>query len=339
MTDSTSTESFETKIRQCLSSGNLSEAQAIAYQWLRHYSDSLPANPSRADFLCPQLWLALADVVERTSDYYLTESLWQILEQIPLNTPPLESLPLLGIPILNRADLLSKLLDSLDVRIDTLAIVDNSTITAGQPTSSRQSLSSQTSVPRFLEALQQLGHPLIGEIHVARPFCNLGVAASWNHILRSFPDAPIALIANNDVVFAPGVLRQALAKLNASRAQFMSLFQPPHGFSAFFLTTQCWDRIGLFDDNFINAYFEDLEFRDRLRAHPDVEQIRADFAYQAMAELNSNYSATIQSDPRLAAMNQCSYALNKLWYLSPRRLAHDRRGAWRRLWLSQWSEP
>lgn len=278
-------------------------------------------------------------MVERTSDHYLTELLWQILEQIPLHTRPLESLPLLGIPILNRADLLAKLLDSLDVHVDTLAIVDNSTISAWQPTASQHSSGSQNSVPRFLEALQQLGHPLIGEIRVARPFSNLGVAASWNHILRSFADAPLALIANNDVVFAPGVLRQGLEKLNASRAQFMALFEPPNSFSAFFLTSLCWDRIGLFDDNFINAYFEDLEFRDRLRAHPDVEQIRADFAYQAMAQLNGNHSATIQSDPRLAAMNQCSYALNKLWYLSPRRLAHDRRGVWRRLWLSQWSPP
>jgi hypothetical protein len=66
---------------------------------------------------------------------------------------------------------------------------------------------------------------------------NLDIASSWNIILRSVPDAPIALktlIANNDIAFAPGVLRQGLEKLDASRPQSISLFEPPHRFSAFF---------------------------------------------------------------------------------------------------------
>ena len=331
MLDPIKTHFFESNIRSALASGNLSEAQSLSYQWLRQYADSLPAKPSRVDLLNPTLWLALADVVERTSDHYLIESLWQILESVPVERSRNQSLPLLGIPILNRVDLLSQLLDSLDVHVDCLAIVDNSRILGRQP-----SAETQNSVSRFLDALQQLGHPMIGEIHIARPFRNLGVASSWNHILTSFPEFPIALIANNDVVFAPGILKQALERLDSSQPQFMPLLPPPHGFSAFFITTLCWDRVGLFDPNFINAYFEDLEFRDRLRTHPEVEQIRADFAFEEMAKRNPTHSATIESDPKLAAQNQGSYALNKLWYLSPRRFCHDQRGAWRRRWLAQW---
>jgi hypothetical protein len=329
--DPIKTHFFESNIRSALASGNLSEAQSLSYQWLRQYADSLPAKPSRVDLLNPTLWLALADVVERTSDHYLIESLWQILESVPVERSRNQSLPLLGIPILNRVDLLSQLLDSLDVYVDCLAIVDNSRILGRQP-----SAETQNSVSRFLDALQQLGHPMIGEIHIARPFRNLGVASSWNHILTSFPEFPIALIANNDVVFAPGIIKQALERLDSSQPQFMPLLPQPHGFSAFFITTLCWDRVGLFDPNFINAYFEDLEFRDRLRAHPEVEQVRADFAFEEMAKRNPTHSATIESDPKLAAQNQGSYALNKLWYLSPRRFCHDQRGAWRRRWLAQW---
>jgi hypothetical protein len=329
--DSIERHNFESIIRNALAAGNLSEAQRLSYKWLRQYVDSLPAKPSRVDLLNPKLWLVLADVVERTSDHYLIESLWQIFESVPVEQSRNESLPLLGIPILNRVDLLSQLLDSLDVHVDCLAIVDNSRIFGRQT-----SAATQNSVSRFLDALQQLGHPMIGKIHIARPFRNLGVASSWNHILTSFPEFPIALIANNDVVFAPGIIKQALERLDSSRPQFMPLLPPPHGFSAFLITTLCWDRIGLFDPNFINAYFEDLEFRDRLRTHPEVEQIRADFAFEEMAKLNPTHSATIESDPKLAAQNQGSYALNKLWYLSPRRFCHDQRGAWRRRWLAQW---
>jgi hypothetical protein len=55
-----------------------------------------------------------------------------------------------------------------------------------------------------------------------------------------------------------------------------------------------------------------------------------------MTALNSEHSATINSDPELQRHNRTSYALNRLWYLSERRLRRDPRGSWRRLWLSQW---
>jgi hypothetical protein len=324
---------YDTLIIAALASGRVSEAQQLAYQWLNIYATNLSSSPSRRELRRPLLWQSIGQVVEQTSDHYLIECLWQILDKINVQAQSFKSLPMLGIPILNRVDLLSRLLDSLDVPVDCLAIVDNSHLPDQQNPSSDIS-----EVTRFLAALQQLGHPLIDQIHIARPFRNLGVAASWNHILTSFPEKQLTLIANNDVVFSPGVIGKALDSLDANRAQFLSLFPPPHAFSAFLLTNLCWDRVGLFDSQFHNAYFEDLEFRDRMRACPDVEQVSADFSYQEMLRLNPEHSSTIGSEPRLAEWNKISYSLNKLWYLSPRRWQHDRRGTWRRLWLSQWSE-
>jgi hypothetical protein len=324
---------YEALISTLLSSGQISEAQKHTYEWLGNFAGDLPSPVTRRHLRRPLLWQAIGQVVERTNDHYLIESLWQILDKVNLQAEPLNSLPLLGIPILNRIDLLSRLLDSLDVPVDCLAIVDNSRL----PDQSESS-SSPNEVQKFLEALQQLGHPLIDQIHIARPFRNLGVAASWNLILTSFPEKSLALIANNDVAFSPGVLGKALESLDTSRAQFLSLFPPPHAFSAFLLTNLCWDRVGLFDSQFHNAYFEDLEFRDRMRACSEVEQVDAEFAYQDMLNLNPQHSATIKSHPKLAEWNEISYALNKLWYLSPRRIKGDPRGTWQRLWLSQWSE-
>jgi len=301
----------------------------LASAWLTEWSESLPAQPRRSQLLQPQLWSALADVAERTSDHWLIERFWQLVDQLPPPPTKDDSLPLLGIPILNRVDLLFDLLESLDHPVQVLAIVDNSQARQGTSTSE---------VSTQLEALRQLGHPLIDRIHIARPFRNLGVAASWNLILSSFPEATISLLANNDIRFAPGVIRSALRLIDNSRPQFLPLLPEPNGFSAFLLTALCWDRAGLFDTGFHPAYCEDLDYRDRLRAIPEVEWISGSDLLVAMDDLNQTHSATIDHDPWLKEQNRVSFALNRLWYLSQRRVRQDCRGSWRRLWLTQWSD-
>jgi hypothetical protein len=322
------------EVQQAITSGDLQRARALVFHWLHAWAEALPPQPSRQQLRQPDLWSALAAVVERTSDHYLIERFWQVIDRLPpppSSDPPGLSLPLLGVPLLNRFDLLERLLGSLDHPVDTLAIVDNSIPPEGHP-GGGSPLTGQ------LEALRQLGHPLIRQIRIARPFCNLGVAASWNLILTSFPQAPLALLANNDVVLAPGVLAAALQHLDPGRPQLLPLLPEPNGFSAFLLTALCWDRIGLFDASFHPAYCEDLDYRDRLRNEPAIDQLDGGFAHGAMARLNSEHSATIGSDPALSRFNRTSYALNRLWYFSQRRLRQDPRGSWRRLWLAQWSD-
>lgn len=319
-----------------ISSHDLHGARQFAYLWLQEWIRGLPAAPQRQHLLQPELYQAIGDVMERTNDHYIVERLWQLLDSLPFPPHPETSpapggsgpsgpLPLLGVPVLNRPDLLHRLLDSLDHPVHTLAVVDNS------PAGSQLSAE--------LAALQQLGHPWIESIRIARPFTNLGVAASWNLILTSFPQAPCSLLINNDIQLASGVLAASLALINPSRPQFLPLLPDPQGFSAFLITALCWDRLGLFDANFHPAYGEDLDYRDRLRAAADVDQVDGRAFHGAMADCNHDHSATIGSDPSLERQNRCSFALNRLWYFSHRRLRHDPRGSWRRLWLNQWTFP
>lgn len=304
-----------------------STARQLLLQWLRHWTSQLPPHPDRQVLRQPELWQALAAYSEASADHALIERLWQLLDRLPAPAPQpgaITALPLLGVPILNRPDLLERLLSSLDHPVEILAIVDNSSGASGTTAQ--------------LQALRERGHPLVGRIQIAQPFANLGVAASWNLILSSFPQACCALLANNDVQFAPGVLAAALSRLDASRPQLLPLLPPPHGFAAFLLTCRCWDRLGLFDANFHPAYCEDLDYRDRLATSAEVDQLDGGFAHSAMAALNLEHSATINSDAKLARHNRTSYALNRLWYLSERRLRRDPRGSWRRLWLAQWSD-
>jgi hypothetical protein len=170
---------------------------------------------------------------------------------------------------------------------------------------------------------------------------NLGVAASWNQILRAFPEASFTLLANNDVVFGPGVLGQLCQRIDRRQSQFWPLLPGSAAFSAFALTAGAWDRIGLFSEDFYPAYCEDLDYRDRLREDPAVMWVD-DASLQAAMQsqpANRQCSATIGSDPLLAEANERSFQLNRLWYLSRRRLRGSVRGQWLRRWLCSWPEP
>jgi hypothetical protein len=317
-----------TEVQAALQANDPPTARALLLQWLRAFALQLSARPGREQLRQPQLWDGLVEHARASGDHTLIERYWQLLDRLAAPAPPaagLAAVPLVGVPILNRVDLLEQLLASLDHPVEVLAIVDNSPPGEG-------------ALAAELEAIRLRGHPLVQTIRIARPFANLGVAASWNLILSSFPEAPCALLANNDVRFAPGVLAAALERIDASQPQFLSLLPAPHAFAAFLLTCRCWDLLGLFDPNFHPAYCEDLDYRDRLNANPAVEQLDGGFAHTAMTALNGEHSATIASNPELQRHNRTSYALNRLWYLSERRLRRDPRGSWRRLWLNQWRD-
>ena len=311
-----------------IKNGRLHEARSLMHHWLQRLINQPCDSLSRQQLRHPDLWQSLAEVVEHTSDQYLLELFWQSMDQVqPKRLDPNAPIPLLGVPILNRPDLLQRLIESVDHPVEILAIVDNSTGSAAEP-----------DVASALSNLEQTGHSLIQHIAVARSFGNSGVASSWNQILRAFPDAPVALLVNNDVQFAPGALTTALSSIHTDTPQFLPLLPAPQQFSAFLITALCWNRIGLFDPSFYPAYCEDLDYRDRLRADPSVQWLDEPELQQAMAACNQEHSATIASDPELAERNRTSFALNRLWWLSHRRLRHDPRGTWLRQWLAEWKD-
>ena len=314
--------------------GELQQARQAVLQWFLQWRQTLPQQlpePADPDHLAaPLLWRCLADVSERCGDPQLPELFWQSLEQLRPAPPRPGVLPLLGVPVLNGVDHLQNLLESLDVPVTTLAVVDQS---GGRDDPDARRLRDR------LERLKREGHPGVERVRVARPFHNLGVAGAWNLILRSFPEAALALIINHDITLAPGVLAEALQRLDSDRPQFLSLMPAERAFSAFLLTALAWDAVGLFDERFYPAYCEDLDYRDRLLACPAVERLDGRFAHGPMLGLNPQESATLRQDPSLARQNQRSFALNRLWYLHRARgpgSALIRRGEWRQRWFSRW---
>ena len=307
------------QLRQHLQRGQLAEATRLVYGWFADVRLELSLLPSRERAIRPALWHAVADLAELAGDHRLPEQLWQVLELLSPSPAVSSAIPLLGVPIVNGPEHLEALLASLDVPVDTLALVDHS----GGPGTVRE----------LLDRLERDGVPGVAQVQLARPFGNAGVAKAWNAILQGFPSVPFALIANHDVVFAPGALAQALAALDPEQPQWLPLLSRPAAFSAFLITSLAWNRIGLFDESFIPAYWEDTDYRDRLEADPLVHMIEQGPWLAAMDAANPQQSASLADDPQLARSNDVSFALNRLWYFSRRRLQGDRRGAWLRAWL------
>lgn len=155
---------------------------------------------------------------------------------------------LLGVLILNRPDLLLRMINSIDYPIDKLAIVQNS------------------SAPDVTEAVDQIMntiHPFINEIYLQVNFKNSGVAPAWNTIIKSFPECQIWMIANNDTVFLPGDLEKYYATWEANQS---SVIVAANGaFSCFIISPHIVSKIGLFDENIWPIYDEDSDFYIRMK--------------------------------------------------------------------------
>jgi GT2 family glycosyltransferase len=144
-------------------------------------------------------------------------------------------IPNLIVPVLNRYDLLQRMLDSVDVPVDHLLVIDNG---AG---------ANLTFSDNFKKATV-----------LAMP-ANQGVAGSWNLGIKSFPYAQRWFIVSNDVVFEPG----ALEMLSQARRDEITLTGDAPHWQAFALGDEAVKDIGLFDESLFPAYFEDNDYMRR----------------------------------------------------------------------------
>jgi GT2 family glycosyltransferase len=139
------------------------------------------------------------------------------------------------VPVLNRYDLLQRMLDSVDVPVKHLLVIDN-----GQ--------GADLTFSELFERVTVLEMP-----------ANLGVSGSWNLGIKSFPYAYRWFIASNDVVFQPGALEQLS---HARRDEITLTGDAPH-WQAFVLGDEAVAEIGLFDESLFPAYFEDNDYTRR----------------------------------------------------------------------------
>ena len=132
---------------------------------------------------------------------------------------------------------------------------------------------------------------------------NLGVAASWNLGIKSFPYADRWFIASNDVQFHPGAL-QSLSEARTDEITLSSMF--PH-WQAFALGYEAVKRVGLFDERFFPAFCEDNDYVFR------AEQAGVTIRSIEVPMIHDN-SSTINSDQDLFQKNARTFPTNAALY-------------------------
>lgn len=162
-------------------------------------------------------------------------------------------IPIIGIPIVNGFNWLQRLIDSIDFKVDTLLILNNN--------------SEDLELTTNLENLKTDQHDYINQIKLCHLPSNIGVAASWNLIIKSHINAPYWLISNHDIAFTPGVLEQFYNLANDDKYDIVNGYPGDfnNGSYALFLVKESLiNKIGLFDENFYPAYGEDTDYIMRI---------------------------------------------------------------------------
>lgn len=189
-------------------------------------------------------------------------------------------LPNLIVPVLNRYDLLQRMLDSVDYPIKNLLIIDN----GGEADS------------LFFPSVAE-------EVHFIQLPSNLGVAGSWNLGIKLLPHDDRWFFTSNDVVFGDG----ALFQLSLAERDEITLSDKFPYWHTFAVGDMVVEEIGLFDEGLYPAYFEDNDYRRR------AEKAGIGIVEMPLAISHDN-SSTINSDGKLAALNAKTFAYNSHYY-------------------------
>lgn len=205
-------------------------------------------------------------------------------------------IPALIVPVLNRPDLLRRLLHSIDYPVADLLIIDNGHCLDQAPTDL----------------------PTVERTHVLPMPSNLGVPLSWTLGIWSLPFAPWWLIVNSDAWFPRGSLARFAEE---ARTDALVLSGGSPAWCAFALGEAVVETVGTFDLGIFPAYFEDNLFeRACQRAGFDV--------VHSSIPVHHDNSSTIHSDAALMARNDYTFQANRAYYDSKIARGDYSPGAW-----------
>lgn len=193
----------------------------------------------------------------------------------------------LTIPVLNRYDLLQRMLDSIDYPVEKLLIIDN----GGELDS--------VSVPSCVKTHRVL--PMLS---------NLGVATSWNLGFKNFYRDNYYCFASADMWFEKGDLE----KLSNASSNRISLHRGFPHWQTFVIGENVVEKIGVFDEALHPIYFEDNDYVRR------AENAGIGISYLDLAGGHDN-SSTIASDDHYSRRNSDTFMDNQAYYL--RKIANN----------------
>lgn len=210
-------------------------------------------------------------------------------------------IPFIGIPILTRADLLMRLVNSIDYPVENLLVIRNDD-------------GKDDGITEVINIACQNPTGQIGRVHViSHP--NAGVSWSWNECFKFYPFHPFWMIAGNDIQFTPGDLELMAESAHALGDEYAAFFGN-HGHSLFIVTQRGIKNVGQFDVNLTPAYLEDCDWMRRLHLagekYYDVQGVKA--IHGEFINGRQEGSSTIRSNPDLAKFNSITHSGNFIYY-------------------------
>ena len=151
-----------------------------------------------------------------------------------------DSIPVMIVPTLTGHDRMQYLFASIDHAIDHVVIINNN-------------------AQRYVD----VSSDLVERLSVITLPSNLGVAASWNLGIKATPMAPWWLIVNDDVTFPANSLAKFANYVQSYGDIVIANTVAP--WSCFAITDKVISIVGLFDEAFYPAYFEDTDYARRVR--------------------------------------------------------------------------
>lgn len=187
---------------------------------------------------------------------------------------------ILGIPTLNRYDLLEKLIVSAEagsLKPTTYLIVDNG----------RRLKQEMSGSAGIADALHRGARMVVLE-----PDRNLGVSASWNEMLDWAGPTPL-IISNDDVELGLDTLERMTGALEIHDFVIADGGYNADGWCLFGQSTECTERVGRYDEGFFPAYCEDRDYEIRMRAAKI-------FSYRVETKFHHEGWATMDRDPAIS---------------------------------------
>ena len=191
-------------------------------------------------------------------------------------------IPMLVVPTLTRHDLLDRMLRSVDSRVGHLVVIDNS------------------------------GRGIVGgdgpwERMTVLPMpTNLGVAASWNLAVRLGHREPWVMICSDDMWWPVNAMHEFADQSSEDSLVVSATW--PH-WCAFTIGMGVVRQVGLFDEGYFPAYFEDTDYERRLE--------RAGVARQLGPNVYHENASTLQTPAtEFHVRNRASHAANAALYRS-----------------------
>jgi len=186
------------------------------------------------------------------------------------------------VPVLNRFDLLKRMVESIDVKA-TVYVINNS----GDEDIATDFYQSNTLV----------------NMHWVNLPSNLGVASSWNLGIKMLPFESRWFITSADCVFAPG----DLTLLQTAKSDALTLCDKFPYYQTFVVGEEIVKTVGLFDEGLHPIYFEDNDYERRIaKAGLRVDRLPL--------QLEHDNSSTIRSDVKLSERNQVTFANNEKYF-------------------------